>query len=171
MLNLEPTVAVTQNFVNAANFEYVCLDMAPGYRHKGICRAGFLALGDDSSADVNEVSSYATSCSSPRDVPRKEEQTRSDHGRHDAANCSDEWNHELAYDINFLSKFLDEDRDHYNAVWSSSNCIGQREMRDWLWRLWIGRPGMRDLIWKVFFPSNCCGFSFSSLLLFFLLYL
>ncbi|RRT53567.1 hypothetical protein B296_00045256 [Ensete ventricosum] len=32
------------NFVNKTNFEFVCLDMAPGHCHKGVCRAGFLAV-------------------------------------------------------------------------------------------------------------------------------
>lgn len=44
VLNLEFTIAVTHNFVNNQNFETVCLDMAPGFRHRGIARAGEIAL-------------------------------------------------------------------------------------------------------------------------------
>ncbi|KAH0898138.1 hypothetical protein HID58_047706 [Brassica napus] len=54
ILNLEPTVAITQNFVNKENFGFVCLDMAPGYQHKGVCRAGLLALDDGDSEEMEE---------------------------------------------------------------------------------------------------------------------
>ena len=56
-----------------------------------------------------------------------------------------------------MTMFLDKDRDHCNSLWSTSYCNGQREMRDWLWKLWIGKPGLRELIWKVmilFLPEH-----------------
>ncbi|XP_052202408.1 lysine-specific demethylase JMJ21 [Diospyros lotus] len=155
VLNLEATVAVTQNFVNSKNFEFVCLDMAPGYRHKGVCRAGLLALDEGSLAEANTLltedglsvsdqtcrqkrikisePSEETTCKIPAN------QTSINHKFHDQEFC---------YDVNFLEMFLDKGRDHYNSLWSSSNCIGPREMREWLWKLWLAKPGLRDLIWK-----------------------
>ncbi|XP_024543827.1 F-box protein At1g78280 isoform X2 [Selaginella moellendorffii] len=47
VLNIDETVAVTQNFVNSRNMELVCIDMAPGFHHRGVARAGLLALDDD----------------------------------------------------------------------------------------------------------------------------
>lgn len=44
VLNIGDSIAVTQNYVNSVNLELVCLDMAPGYHHRGIARAGRLAL-------------------------------------------------------------------------------------------------------------------------------
>ncbi|XP_021900784.1 F-box protein At1g78280 [Carica papaya] len=157
VLNLETTIAVTQNFVNPKNFEFVCLDMAPGYRHKGVVRAGLLALDGDSLEDIErDTLSDKNSLSYP-DLTRKEKRVRihetGENQNHEgtdrvSSKSYDLWKHGFSYDIDFLSTFLDRERDHYSSPWSSGNCIGQREMRQWLSKLWIAKPAMRELIWK-----------------------
>jgi hypothetical protein len=150
-LNLETTIAVTQNFVNSKNFEFACLDMAPGYCHKGVCRAGLLALEQGSFEDADDSLIYTdlarkdkrARIQKPGDGPNHEKTTNSASRRYNM------WKQGFSYDINFLSMFLDKEKDHYIHPWSSGNCMGQREMRDWLSKLWVGKPGLRELIWKV----------------------
>ncbi|XVF36680.1 hypothetical protein REPUB_Repub19eG0078100 [Reevesia pubescens] len=153
VLNLEPTIAVTQNFVNSRNFEFVCLDMAPGYHHKGVCRAGLLALDEGSLENM----SYDNDHFSNSDLTRKQKrvqilrslESENHKGIADSASKSyNLWKQDFSYDINFIATFLDREKDHYTSPWSSSNCIGPREMREWLSKLWVGKPGMRELIWK-----------------------
>ncbi|GAQ84534.1 Phosphatidylserine-specific receptor PtdSerR [Klebsormidium nitens] len=43
VLNIENSIAVTHNFLNEANFETVFSDLAPGFAHRGLSRAGRLA--------------------------------------------------------------------------------------------------------------------------------
>ncbi|KAI9097565.1 hypothetical protein K1719_025336 [Acacia pycnantha] len=156
VLNLETTIAVTQNFVNFSNFEFVCLDMAPGYRHKGVCRAGLLALDDDGYEDVKKNTFCDEQNSSHSILSRREKRARNDEDGDDLNNERTKngasrynlWKDGFSYDINFLSMFLDKDRDHYRSPWSSGNSIGQRELREWLSKLWVGKPEMRELIWK-----------------------
>lgn len=142
---------MTQNFVNSKNFEFACLDMAPGYCHKGVCRAGLLAL-DQGSFEDNDEDNFSHSS-----LTRKEKRVRvqkpgddpCDETTNGASQRYHRWKQGFAYDINFLSTFLDKERDHYSSPWSSGNCMGQREMREWLSKLWVRKPGMRELVWKV----------------------
>lgn len=157
------TVAVTQNFVNQSNFEHVCLDMAPGHCHKGVCRAGLLAVPGKSIQDVeNHPPGTMTRWNHP-DMTRKEkrlkgsEPVRTSNSVNQCSSFEFSDVHEslesqiFSYDINFLSQFLEKERDHYSSVWSPTNSIGQREAREWLRRLWVLKPELRELIWKVSF--------------------
>uniref|UniRef100_A0A0E0KEJ4 JmjC domain-containing protein n=1 Tax=Oryza punctata TaxID=4537 RepID=A0A0E0KEJ4_ORYPU len=159
VLNLDMTIAVTQNFVNQSNFEHICLDMAPGYCHKGVCRAGLLAVPDKFIRDI-ENHPRITSRWNHSDMTRKEKRLKSSESvrsPNNAIQCSAfEFSdvHEslgdqvFSYDIDFLSQFLEKEKDHYSSVWSPTNSIGQREAREWLRRLWVLKPELRELIWK-----------------------
>lgn len=162
-MNLETTVAVTQNFVNQSNFEHVCLDMAPGHRHKGVCRAGLLAVPGNSVKDNESHPSVPMSGWNHPDMSRKEKRLKGA----EPLRTSNSINHcsafefssvqeslenqDFSYDIDFLSQFLEKEKDHYSSMWSPTNSLGQREAREWLRRLWVLKPDLRELIWKVCF--------------------
>ena len=152
--------------------------MAPGYRHKGVCRAGFLALDGNGLEDTETHIPCDKDSLSTFDLERKEKRIKvhkcEDDSTHEnalngASKFYNLWKQGFSYDINFLASFLDKERDHYNSPWSSGNCIGQRELREWLSKLWYEKPAIRELIWKV---HIFCGWpSFITISIIFLLHI
>ncbi|PRQ21778.1 hypothetical protein RchiOBHm_Chr7g0243001 [Rosa chinensis] len=123
--------------------------MAPGYRHKGVCRAGLLADDEGGIEDSTNHILYDKDDYNSSDMTRKVKRVRTlKPGEYPSSERTSNGAQGFSYDVNFLAMYLDEKRDHYNSPWSSGNCIGQREMREWLLKLWVGKPGMRDLMWK-----------------------
>ncbi|CAN6479936.1 unnamed protein product [Victoria cruziana] len=162
VLNLENSVAVTQNFVNASNFEFVCLDMAPGYQHKGVARAGTLAIHKDEYSSLQMIAPDGVKHLNLSDTSRKGKRLKVsevgenpyacksiEHVLNGKSNSATHYGFQpFSYTVDYLSSFLDEDKGHYNSCWCVSNCIGQREFREWLHKLWIEKPELRDLVWK-----------------------
>ena len=139
------------------------MDLAPGYRHKGVCRAGFLALDGNGFEDTETPIPCDKGSLSNFDLERKgkrikvhqcEDDSTHQNSISSASKFYDLWKQGFSYDIKFLASFLDKERDHYNSPWSPGNCIGQRELREWLSKLWYEKPAIRELIWKV---QICCG--------------
>jgi len=137
--------------------------MAPGHRHKGVCRAGLLAVPGKFIKDNENHPSVTMSGWNHPDMSRKEKRLKGS----EPVRTSNTINHcsafefsgvqeslenqDFSYDIDFLSQFLEKERDHYSSLWSPTNSIGQREAREWLRRLWALKPELRELIWKVCF--------------------
>lgn len=126
VLNLDDSVAVTQNFVNATNFELVCLDLTPGYHHKAVARAGRLALQEHSSAIASLGSKEA-------DKVNK------------LGPCQSDWN----FSVDFLASFVDHDRNHVVSNSVRSGFVLTQLLRKWLRNLWRSRLDLRQQIWKV----------------------
>ncbi|XP_012447951.1 lysine-specific demethylase JMJ21 [Gossypium raimondii] len=154
VLNLETAIAVTQNFVNSRNFEFVCLDMAPGYCHRGVCRAGLLALDEDSLEIIEKNMPCEKENFRCLDLTKKETKARilrpqqNENGKENANGSYNVWEHDFSFDINYLAMFRNRELDHFTSPWCPDNSLGQRGLREWLSRLWVGNPGKREMIWK-----------------------
>jgi hypothetical protein len=174
VLNIDPSIAVTQNFVNTTNLELVCLDMAPGFHHRGVARAGRLAIAESvmstGKKDPADHQALAANTVGHRvrlktteviasDVP-DDQRSRSVamEGHEHVENvkqpngCGDVLNHEnenLLLDVDFLVQHTEEHSNHFLSNTSKAGYLERTELRDWFRRLWKYRPDLHQCIWKV----------------------
>ncbi|MCD7471314.1 hypothetical protein HAX54_011650 [Datura stramonium] len=95
--------------------------------HKGVCRAGLLALDDISIEDVRKNMLSLESGSSCSDLSRKDKRIRVDQPK-----GSEKGSTSKITTLRYGAQEL------ITAKW-----------REWLSKLWVGKPEIRDLIWKV----------------------
>lgn len=155
VLNIDSSVAVTQNFVNVNNLEIVCMDLAPGYRHRAIARAGLIAL-DGRMPAVDETDSNVEH----HPVVAKNVQEKRQPSSHISADLEDVFlasgvrragsitDKNLLLALDTLKIRPEEDRAPSGKTHKDKS-MGEKMMRKWLRTLWVERPELQQTIWKV----------------------
>eukprot|EP00850_Spirogloea_muscicola_P003748 SM000015S01248 [mRNA] locus=s15:802563:808955:+ [translate_table: standard] len=138
VLNLEDSVAVTQNYVNEANLEAVCRDMAPGFRHRGVARAGRLAeeLGGRRDRYLGRVDSRGRTVKKGKVLADAES---ADLVKDlESAQLTNDWELREADFAGAVDHFADD----------SDGYLSRKCLREWLCQLWLLRPHLRDRVWQ-----------------------
>ncbi|CAK9218145.1 unnamed protein product [Sphagnum troendelagicum] len=155
VLNIDPSIAVTQNFVNTTNLELVCLDMAPGFHHRGVARAGRLAIAESvmSTGKKDPADHQALAANTVGHKVRSVAMEGHEHVENGKQpnGCGDVLNHEnenLLLDVDFLVQHTEEHSNHFLSNTSKAGYLERTELRDWFRRLWKYRPDLHQCIWK-----------------------
>eukprot|EP00850_Spirogloea_muscicola_P023336 SM000349S12876 [mRNA] locus=s349:45119:51548:+ [translate_table: standard] len=132
VLNLEDSVAVTQNYVNESNLEAVCRDMAPGFRHRGIARAGRLAeeLGGRRDRYLGRVDSRGRTVKKGKSADLVKDL--------ESAQLTNHWELREADFAGAVDHFSDD----------SDGYLSRKCLREWLCQLWLLRPHLRNRVWQ-----------------------
>ncbi|XP_024388879.1 lysine-specific demethylase JMJ21 isoform X3 [Physcomitrium patens] len=151
VLNIDDSVAVTQNYVNSSNLELVCLDMAPGFYHRGIARAGHLAIQGRQDKPAERIKSNEEFCANS--VAFVE-------GNLCNANASELLGEKLGrdlndpdgyvsyFDVDYLATHTEKESNHYISSTSKDGYLDRSELRHWLRQLWKLRPDLHVRLWK-----------------------
>lgn len=131
VLNIDDSIAVTQNYVNAVNLELVCLDMAPGFYHRGIARAGHLAIQERRVDGIKINRELDAMSVAP------------------ITNSNDLDSYSSFVDVDNLVNHTEKHSNHFISSTSKGGYLDRSELRDWLRRLWKLRPDLRTCLWKV----------------------
>jgi hypothetical protein len=126
--------------------------MAPGFYHRGIARAGQLAIQERQCLGVkpvkiNQEHDAISVTAQEGDFCKAETRERS--GRILGHSLSDLDSYSSYVDVDNLATHTEKQSNHFISNTSKGGYLDRGELRDWLRRLWKLRPDLHTRLWKV----------------------
>ncbi len=157
VLNLGPTLAITQNYVSTITLAPVCLDMAPGFRHRGVARGGGLAarVADAGEEDMDmDEDEEAEGMVEPGSYPGEEAYKEMPLAWWERVQ-GQEWDDNSLWCAGVQGQLSKVAAEGYSKRGQNLGVVPSAELRKWLRALWVAREDLRGVLWEVCKHTFC----------------